>query len=254
MSSVIYLNQNGLLAGMTRKEISLPEANNMALHACQSPAHVLGNRKRLADSIGCTLGDFVMPDQTHSAHFYQVKKEDKGRGALDSDTSVRDTDALYTYESNLALACFTADCVPILFFSESSNLVGAIHSGWQGTVKEITLKLFRHLKESEDCNPADVKVILGAALSQKRFEVDRDVYDKYAALGYAGDWIDYEIEKGKFLIDNQRVVQRQCELAGIPAENIVSDHMCTYEDPAGFSYRENKNSGRHMSFIMRKND
>ena len=54
------------------------------------------------------------------------------------DTAIPDTDALYTYEPNLVLCSFTADCVPVIFYNEVNGLIGVIHSGWQGTVKEIT--------------------------------------------------------------------------------------------------------------------
>ncbi|HJF30571.1 MAG TPA: laccase domain-containing protein, partial [Sporosarcina psychrophila] len=46
-------------------------------------------------------------------------------------------------------------------------------------------------------------------------------------------------------------VKKQCEMAGIPAERISIDRTCTYIDPAGFSYRQDKKCGRHLSFIMK---
>ena len=51
-----------------------------------------------------------------------------------------------------------------------------------------------------------------------------------------------------------QTVKQQCELAGIPAERITIDQTCTYVNPDGFSYRQDKQSGRHMSFVMRKGD
>lgn len=127
-----------------------------------------------------------------------------------------------------------------------------IHSGWQGTVKEITLKLFKHLKQMEGCHPGDFHVQLGAALSQEKFEVDEDVYVKFKDLGYADDFIYYNSQTGKYHIDNQLTVKKQCELAGIPADQIKIDQTCTYLSPDGFSYRQNKKCGRHLTFVMRK--
>ncbi len=46
--------------------------------------------------------------------------------------------------------------------------------------------------------------------------------------------------------------KKQCELAGIPSKQIDIDATCTYLSPNGFSYREDKQAGRHLSFIMRK--
>ena len=77
----------------------------------------------------------------------------------------------------------------MIFYNEVEGLVGVIHSGWQGTVKEITLKLFEHLAQVEQCDPTDFHVQIGPALSQEKFEVDADVYVKFKDLGYADDFI-----------------------------------------------------------------
>lgn len=92
------------------------------------------------------MDNFVCANQTHSANFHRVTIEDKGRGARTKDTAIPDTDALYTFESNIILTSFSADCVPVIFYNKVNGLIGVIHSGWQGTIKEVTLKLFRHLK------------------------------------------------------------------------------------------------------------
>jgi polyphenol oxidase len=254
MKTNIYVNNEKFLAGMTMKDKAELENNNMALHVCENPDHIIENRKKLAASLDCELNDFVCANQTHSANFHRVTLTDKGRGAQQLDTAIANVDALYTYEPNLVLCSFTADCVPVIFYNEVSGLVGVIHSGWQGTVKEITLKLFEHLVQVELCNPSDVHVQIGAALSQEKFEVDEDVYLKFKGLGYADDFIYYNDQTQKYHIDNQLTVKKQCELMGIPAGQIMIDRTCTFVSLDGFSYREDKQSGRHLSFVMHKED
>ncbi len=251
MKPKIYMN-NPVLAGMTMKDPALPEANNMALHSCRDSKAILENRRALAEWAGVPLSRFVLAGQTHSDHFHKVTTEDFGRGADRADTAIPDTDALYTFEPDVLIGSFTADCVPVIFSDERTGLIGVIHSGWQGTIKEITPKLFRHLRDLEGCNPADFRVQLGAALSQEKFEVDRDVYEKFKALGYAGDFIDYNDATGKWHIDNQKTVETQLLQAGIPAGRITIDRTCTFKSPDGFSYREDKKAGRHLSFIVKK--
>lgn len=252
MKTTIYLDNEKFTAGMTLKDPAEFEGSNMALHVCENPAHIVGNREKLAASLGLGLNDFVCAHQTHSANFHRATTADKGRGAERQETAIADTDALYTYEPDLLLASFSADCVPVMFFHEKKGLIGVVHSGWQGTVKEITLKLFEHLKQEEQCSPEDFYVQLGAALSQEKFEVDEDVYLKFKNLGYAADYMYFNEASGKYHIDNQLTVKKQCELAGIPGNRIHIDRTCTFESPDGFSYREDKKSGRHLSFIVKK--
>lgn len=251
MENKQYFSNTTILAGTTLRNDAL-ERNNMALHICENPGTVSQNRKKLAQGLGMPLSNFVCANQTHSANFYKVTKQDAGRGATDQKTAIPDTDALYTYEPNLVLCSFTADCVPVLFYHETNGLIGAVHSGWQGTVKEITLKLFEHLKHDEQCQLEKVHVQIGMALSQEKFEVDEDVYVKFKALGYADEFMYFNQETNKYHIDNQQVVKRQCELAGIPTDQISVDTTCTFISEEGFSYRQDRKCGRHLSYILRK--
>lgn len=252
MKTNIYIDNEKFIAGTTLKDDTAPENNNMAFHACVDPDTVLENRKRLAASLRCNPEDFVCASQTHSANVHKVTLADKGRGAQVGATAIPDTDALYTLEPNIVLCSFTADCVPVIFRNEANGLVGVIHSGWQGTAKEITLKVFERLKKVESCKPEDFHVQIGMALSQEKFEVDEDVYVKFKALGYADEFMYFNEVTNKYHIDNQKTVMKQLELAGVPENQIAIDRTCTYVSPDGFSYRQDKQAGRHVSFIMKK--
>lgn len=248
----IYLNNERFTAGTTLKDKALPEDYNMALHVCDNPNHIIENRKKLAKFLQTDLENFVCANQTHSANFHKVTLKDKGRGAMTLENAIPNTDALYTFEKNIVLATFTADCVPVMFYHEDSGVIGVIHSGWQGTVKEITVKIFQHLIKNENCQSEHFHVYIGPAISQEKFEVDEDVYEKFKQLGYADEFIFYRPETKKYHIDNQKTVQKQCELVGIPKNRIYLDRTCTFLSEDGFSYREDRKAGRHLSFIMKK--
>lgn len=252
MKTQFYLKNDIYVAGVTMKDPDEPEDGNMALHACADTENALENRRKLATSLNCGLEDFVCAYQTHSANFHKVTSADRGRGSVSMDDAIPDTDALYTFEPGLLLCCFTADCVPVIFYNEPAGLVGVIHSGWMGTVKEITPRVLKYLAETERINISDTHVYIGPAISQEKFEVDEDVCDRFQTLGYANEFIGYNELTYKYHIDNQLVVRKQCELQGISSENITVDRTCTYISPEGFSWRQDKSCGRHMSFIMRK--
>jgi YfiH family protein len=251
MKIKMYLNRENLLAGVTLRDRTEPEDNNMAIHTCINPENIIANRKKLASYLNCDLKDFVCPDQTHSSNFYKVTIKDKGRGIYSSEDAIKNTDAIYTYEPNILLCCFTADCVPVFFYNKETGLVGIIHSGWKGTVNEITLKVLEHIKKNEQTNPNGLYVNIGMSISQERFEVDEDVYNQFIKLGYADSFIYYNEKTNKHHIENKRIVEKQCELAGVPRDNISIDDTCTFSSPDCFSYRQNKNCGRHLNFIMK---
>ncbi|MBS7344844.1 MAG: peptidoglycan editing factor PgeF [Caryophanon sp.] len=247
-----YIHTASVVAGITLKDAAQREANNMALHVCEDEAAILHNRQQLAASLTSSLAQFVCAQQTHSSNFYKVERKDVGAGAMTMDDAIVDTDGLYTFEKDVVLCSFSADCVPVFLYDETRGMVGAIHSGWQGTVKEITKKMVEHLLHHEKLNAQNVHIHIGMALSQQRFEVDRDVYDKFAALGYADDFMYFNESTNKYHIDNQRTVKQQCIIAGIPAENITIDDTCTFNSAEGFSYRQDRQAGRHLSYIYRQ--
>ncbi|MCM3757928.1 peptidoglycan editing factor PgeF [Sporosarcina aquimarina] len=249
MKTKRYDMKGSSISGITMKDPTALEENNLALHACLDSTAVLKNRQALAFTLGCSTDDFVFADQTHSANFHKVTRADCGRGATDQTTAIPNTDALFTNEQGIVLAGFMADCVPVLLSNERAGIVGVIHSGWQGTVKEITPKLLQHLIEHEGCRPEDFEIVIGPALSQDKFEVDSDVFEKFHALGYAEPWISFNERSGKYQIDNQKTVKTQCELAGIPSANITIEPICTFQSEDGFSYRQDKQAGRHLAFI-----
>ncbi|WP_338014660.1 peptidoglycan editing factor PgeF [Paenisporosarcina cavernae] len=248
----MYRNDEQFLVGITLKDETQKENNNIALHACESKEDVLENRNRFAESICYPLSRIVFMNQTHSANFYEVSLEDAGRGSTSLENAVADTDCLFTKEKDIVLVTFVADCVPVMFTHEEAGIIGVIHSGWQGTVKEITRKVFTHLVEKEDCSPEGFQVVLGPALSQEKFEVDADVSEKFRALGYADNFISWKEESQKYHIDNQSVVKKQLELCGLSPNQITLDRTCTFQSAEGFSYREDKRSGRHGAFVLRK--
>ena len=241
-------------AGITVKNLSMQEQFNMALHSCNNEIDVLNNRQLLADALQLPLQQFVFANQTHSANFKKVTRNDAGKGALTVDSAIPQTDALYTFEKNIVLTSMTADCAPVTFYSEVDGVIGTIHSGWSGTVKEISYLLFKHLNDVEHIDLSNVYVHIGYSLCAEKFEVDIDVASQFEALGYANKYIQFNDETNKYHIDNQLVVKTQCELAGIPSTNITIDRECTFLLEEGFSYRQDKKCGRHVSFIVQLED
>lgn len=252
MTSTIYVNNEHFIAGTTLKNADLPEQFNMGLHVAQNPDAVIENRQALAASLNCTIDQLVCANQTHSANFHKVTKADLGKGATSQQDAIANTDALYTFERGAILTSFSADCVPVILYSEEEQLAGVVHSGWQGTVKEITYKLLQHLQNNEHCDLTKVHVVIGTALSKQKFEVDRDVYDQFKALGYADDFMYFNDETNKYHIDNQLTVKQQCIRAGVLEQNITIDQNCTFIREDGFSYRQQRDAGRHCTFILKK--
>ena len=248
-----YDTPENLIAGTTLKDNQQTLNGNLALHTGEDATQVVENRQTLADALQVDVDQFVFANQTHSKKAYRVKAWDRGRGSLSTEDAVDDVDALYTYESDVVVGVFTADCVPVIFYDEDSGLIGAIHSGWKGTVQDIVSATFAQIKnENPDIYMGNIKAILGPSIAQKSFEVDKDVADQFKALGYADDFIQWDDKGQKYLVDNQATVAEQLKRVGVLENNITVSDQDTFEMVDGFSYRLDKTPGRHFNFITRK--
>ena len=248
-----YDTPENLIAGTTLKDNQQTLNGNLALHTGEDATQVVENRQTLADALQVDVDQFVFANQTHSKKAYRVKAWDRGRGSLSTEDAVDDVDALYTYESDVVVGVFTADCVPVIFYDEDTGLIGAIHSGWKGTVQDIVSATFAQIKnENPDIYMGNIKAILGPSIAQKSFEVDKDVADQFKALGYADDFIQWDDKGQKYLVDNQATVAEQLKRVGVLENNITVSDQDTFEMVDGFSYRLDKTLGRHFNFITRK--
>lgn len=257
MKKYMVIRDNAIyVAGTTLKVKNQKEGFNMALHACVNENDVIENRQQFADDFNIDLNQCVFAKQTHSDHLVKVSKDDMGKGAKTYATAIEDTDALYTKDKGICLGVFHADCVPVLVADPISGLVCAIHSGWLGTVKEITAKSIAYLKENEGIDPKNLKVYIGASISQNNFEVGSDVVDLIKQMSFdTTPFYYYNETTNKYFVDNKALNKQQCINEGVLEKNITVDCNCTFANQENFfSYRKDKNCGRHMSFIMLKGE
>lgn len=251
---MIYWKRNhDYLAGTTPRNPNKIECNNTALHCAKDKDAVLSNRKRLAEKTGIPMSQFVFANQTHSDHIKKVTKADAGKGAFDTSDAISDCDALYTRESNLLIGVFTADCVPLLLYDPIEKLICAIHSGWMGTTKQITSKALQVLIQKEGCLPHNIHAFIGASIAYHSFEVGMEVVDQIRLLPFDTSPYITVKENNKAYVDNKGLNYQMLINAGVLKEHITIDKNDTFADNESFfSYRRDKECGRHLSFIVRK--
>lgn len=87
-------------------------------------------------------------------------------------------DALVTQNPQIAIGVQTADCVPILLFEPTSNMVAAIHAGWRGAVSGIIENtLAAMIKHGADIS--QIAAGIGPCIQQSSYEVGPDVIQAF---------------------------------------------------------------------------
>jgi YfiH family protein len=221
---------------------------NLAYHSKDLSTNVSHNRAALLSHLGLSKSQWVLTYQSHSDKLMKVIQTDRGKGA-DSFESGVPADALYTYEKNLAIGIFHADCVPVFLYNPHQKWVGIIHAGTEGTLKKITQKSILQLIRDEKTNPEDILAYLGPSLDFAHHPISMERKDQIirmdAQFAHAIKFI-----AGKYFLDVPLMNLMQLRVAGVPFKNIENSNIDTFSNPElYFSYLREQETGRHISLI-----
>lgn len=169
-----------------------------------------------------------------------------------------DTDGLTTNKKDKILSLTFADCTPIYLFDKKQKVIGNIHSGWKGTVKKISKKAVKFMKEKYNSNPKDIICVIGPTIRKCHFEVQQDVrdifYNEFKYMQDIDEIIEYNEETKSYFIDTVLINKNLLQEQGIPEKNIIDSKVCTYcNSNIMHSYRkEGEQSGRNTALICLK--
>lgn len=238
--------------GITLRNPQAPEAGNLALHVCQNPEDVMKNRETLAKST-LPLENWVLPWQKHTCTIARVGKDDHGKGAKDAQSSILETDGIYTTEPNTLIGVFTADCLGILLADPTLPLVAAVHSGWKGTVQNILYKLLCELAQQKLLRPESLQVWISPSISADSFEIGPEVKEQLLLAGQdlGLDYTAYiqDTSTDRSYADHPAMNLDVLRKFGIPMKNVHLCAMNTRTNPDCFSYRrDGRQTGEHFTY------
>jgi len=216
-------------SGLERKA---PYFFNLSLSVGDDPAIVKVNREAFFNSLN--VKNVALQSQIHSDIVKIVHKSGVSG----------ESDAMITSLTGLGLAVSAADCGNIYIFDRRKRVIAAVHSGWKGAMKQIVAKTLHQLAQVFNSKPADLLVYCGPSISQQNYEVGEEVA-RFFALKFLS------ISNKKIFLDVSGVNYSMLRDFGIPANNIESSGLCTYERSSFLhSYRaDGTASGRALGLI-----
>lgn len=159
-------------------------------------------------------------------------------------------DALITNKINTPLVIKTADCCGILLYDKRKQVIATIHSGWKGTLNNITKNTVKLMIKEFNSNPQDIYAHLYPSIRSCHFEVEYDVYSKFK--NNIKDIDKYVNQKDiKYYIDLQSIIKDNLKELGIT--NITDSNICTFcHNNIFHSYRYNHTNKRNILIAMIK--
>jgi len=216
---------------------------NLNPSSCDSPARVSENRRRLLAALNLENAVLVTLNQTHSNVVHTIES---ALGSWDQ----AEGDALITNVKNVAPAVKTADCFPLLIVDPVHKAVGAVHSGWRGTLAGILPNAIREMTRRFHSEPSSLMVALGPGIRECCFEVGSEVAELFM-LNYPSTAKPIPERPGKYYLNLAGVLRTQLTLVGVHEKNLYDMGACTCCGTREFfSWRmEGSASGRMMAVI-----
>ncbi len=230
-------------------------ALNIGFHVGDDNFRVLQNRRMLSDAVGIDLLKFTFANQCHSTNVAIVDENGRGRGALEKDTALVNTDGMVTNVKNICLSVQVADCVPVLLYDPVHQVIASLHAGWRGTVRKIAQEAISKMVQNYGSKAEDIYAGLGPSNGPCCYEVGDDVYrEARIALGSVKDIIIPTQQPGKYIFDQWEANIRQLKDAGVKEENIELAGICSQcQSDKFYSSRADEGvTGRFMAGIMLK--
>ena len=233
---------SGIVAGFSTRHGGVSEkpytSLNLGLSTKDDRDHVLENRKRLFESVGFSVDALAITGQVHGSDVLEVNEPGLYRGY----------DGLITRQRGILLCLSAADCASVLLVDNENGIIGACHSGWRGTVANITGKTIAMMAE-RGAHPGAIHAYVSPCISKMHFEVGWEVANQFDEAYH------YRIPgKEKPHVDLKSALRDQLVAAGITSRRLEISPFCTFAHKKHFfSYRaELGKTGRLMGFVGKR--
>ncbi|RKY56656.1 MAG: peptidoglycan editing factor PgeF [Candidatus Neomarinimicrobiota bacterium] len=210
------------------------ESLNLGSTDGDSRKNIKENQGRFCRALGFSTDKLVQPVQVHSNNVAVVSEPG----------IILNTDALITNIEGIFLSVKTADCAPVILFDPVRKVVGAIHAGWKGIVKNIISKTINVMETIFNTKPYNILVAIGPAIHDCCYEVKSEVACEF-------DYSEVVERNGKLYLNSVLAIKNRLVKSGLLLDNINDIALCTScNADKFFSYRRDKGqTGRLMTVI-----
>ena len=217
--------------GFSKKEF---KALNCSFSNGDSKIKVNKNRLLALKNLKLENKKLIIVNQTHSSKVIRINKLNLNKKL--------EADGLITSLNDVVLGVLTADCAPIFIFDNQNKFVCCLHSGWKGTIKNISknaIKLFNKYNIQSN----NLNAIIGPCLSTTNYEVDKNFEKKFIKKN--SKYSKFFINKNhvKSLFNLRGLIHYQLKELGI--KKIHNINLDTYSNESlFFSHRRSLHEGK----------
>jgi hypothetical protein len=227
----------------SRNPLSSREEFTLSYSSSPEKDKIRHNRIQLASAINIREEELYFPSQVHRTRIVHVTRKSLKEELLE-------TDALITNEKGICIAVMSADCVTILLYDKRNQAIGAVHSGWRGTVARILEKTLKQMSETFGTKGEDLVAAIGPSVCQDSYEVGEEVVEAvHNAFGKeSGLTIPQPTNKAK--LDLWKANKLQLTAFGVPESRIEISGLCTVKNNNDFFSARKGDTGRFAAGVL----
>lgn len=207
------------------------DALNLGSAVGDEPAAVAENRRRVERWAGAPL---VVATQVHGARAVRVDADHRDAG---------EADALVTTGSDVAVAVYVADCVPVLLADADARVVAAAHVGRAGLVAGVLQAAVAAMVDA-GADPARTRAAAGPSIAGASYEVPAQLRDEVAAVVPATaattSWGTPALDLAAGVVS---------VLGDLGVVDVHVDGRDTFREPSLFSHRRSAGTGRFAGVV-----
>ena len=223
------------------------ESMNLRFNCDDKRENVIRNHQIICSALGVDYRALVISKQVHEDNIIKVGKKHRGNGII-RENEFTSADGLMTNENRVPLLTVYADCVPVMLLDPVKKAIASVHSGWRGTVSEISKKAVEKMHSEYGSRADDIIAAIGPSISEKNFEVGDEVAELFIGKFGAETAVKYG---EKYHVNMQKAIAMQLVGSGVTEKNIIMADICTYDNPQlFFSHRKTNGIRGNMAAVM----
>ena len=222
------------LNGLSKKQF---KSLNCSFSNDDNRKNVSKNRLIAMQNLKLDKKKLILIKQTHSSKVIRINKSNISKNL--------EADGMITSLNNVVLGILTADCTPIFIYDDNNKFVCNLHSGWKGSLNNISQKAVR-LFDKYNIKRKNLTAIVGPCIGVKNYEVDKNFQKRFIKknIKYAKFFRNKNKKKSYF---NLRALINY-QLSELGLKRIYNINKDTYSnDNLFFSHRHSTHKGRETT-------
>ncbi|MBU1107253.1 MAG: peptidoglycan editing factor PgeF [Candidatus Riflebacteria bacterium] len=170
--------------------------------------------------------------------------------AFSSEILSERADALITSLKDQPVGVFSADCLPLLIYSD--EVCAAVHAGWRSTLQNIAAATITAFFDLYGVKADNLKVFIGPCIGRCCLEMGDEVYEEF--VGESAEYADFFERRTKWHLNLRALNRFQLVRSGVKHDQIIDFDRCTFcnADEYYSFRRQRQRNGSMFSFVVNR--